>query len=387
MLIHLLIIIKNNLRANLLLMAGMFVIATSLWYAVDYVYAVVVNQQKSLGFDWEHVYYVQAAVLPNESVECDTASRSDDEVTAEYLEFYNRLQHHPAVESACYTLMHFHYIWKNGSGTMSYDTLKTSAMYREVTPSYFTVFRVRGADECSPEELSRRASHTNDFVVTENTACRLLNPDINNMTVKGVELAGRFIHSGVSMREDEPDSVRVASNSIPGFTEHFMQDMQGKLSIGPYYLYDINSYGDMKEAFDIEQGTVNYLNTTYAVILFFVFNIFLGMLGTFWFRTRKNRSEIALRMALGCSRMNVFGYYVLEGILLLVSAAIPAVFVCANMQMADLTVHTLMEPAWGRFLLCFVSAMLLLGIIILLGIYFPARKAMRIEPADALHNE
>ena len=89
MLIHLLIIIKNNLRANLLLMAGMFVIATSLWYAVDYVYAVVVNQQKSLGFDWEHVYYVQAAVLPNESVECDTASRSDDEVTAEYLEFYN----------------------------------------------------------------------------------------------------------------------------------------------------------------------------------------------------------------------------------------------------------------------------------------------------------
>lgn len=31
MLIHLLIIIKNNLRANLLLMAGMFVIATSLW--------------------------------------------------------------------------------------------------------------------------------------------------------------------------------------------------------------------------------------------------------------------------------------------------------------------------------------------------------------------
>lgn len=156
MLIHLLIIIKNNLRANLLLMAGMFVIATSLWYAVDYVYAVVVNQQKSLGFDWEHVYYVQAAVLPDESVERDTASRSDDEVTAEYLEFYNRLQRHPAVESACYTLMHFHYMWKNGSGTMSYDTLKTNAMYREVTPSYFTVFRVRGADECSPEELSRR---------------------------------------------------------------------------------------------------------------------------------------------------------------------------------------------------------------------------------------
>lgn len=51
MLIHILKIIKNNLRANLLLVAGIFVIATSLWYAVDYVYAVAVNGQKSLGFE------------------------------------------------------------------------------------------------------------------------------------------------------------------------------------------------------------------------------------------------------------------------------------------------------------------------------------------------
>lgn len=56
MLIHILKIIKNNLRANLLLVAGIFVIATSLWYAVDYVYAVAVNGQKSLGFEWENVY-------------------------------------------------------------------------------------------------------------------------------------------------------------------------------------------------------------------------------------------------------------------------------------------------------------------------------------------
>ena len=52
MLIHILKIIKNNLRANLLLVAGIFVIATSLWYAVDYVYAVAVNGQKSLD-DWD----------------------------------------------------------------------------------------------------------------------------------------------------------------------------------------------------------------------------------------------------------------------------------------------------------------------------------------------
>lgn len=324
----------------------MFVIATSLWYAVDYVYAVVVNQQKSLGFDWEHVYYVQAAVLPDESVERDTASRSDDEVTAEYLEFYNRLQRHPAVESACYTLMHFHYMWKNGSGTMSYDTLKTNAMYREVTPSYFTVFRVRGADECSPEELSRRASHTNDFVVTENAACQLLNPDLNNVTVKGVELAGRFIHSGVSMREDEPDSVRVAavcenqkyneysnwSRAVyriiqlgqgdfkisygslpyhdifirvkadadrPGFVESFRKEMKKQLRVGNLYLADMRPMGYYRNEHlaDYRSDLYTYL----AIAGFFLANAFLAILGTFWFRTQQRREELAVRLVAGAT--------------------------------------------------------------------------------------
>ena len=432
MLIHLLIIIKNNLRANLLLMAGMFVIATSLWYAVDYVYAVVVNQQKSLGFDWEHVYYVQAAVLPNESVECDTASRSDDEVTAEYLEFYNRLQHHPAVESACYTLMHFHYIWKNGSGTMSYDTLKTSAMYREVTPSYFTVFRVRGADECSPEELSRRASHTNDFVVTENTACRLLNPDINNMTVKGVELAGRFIHSGVSMREDEPDSVRVAAvcenqkyneysnwskavyrivqlgqgdfkisyGSIPyhdifirvkadadrpGFVESFRKEMKKQLRVGNLYLADMRpmSYYRNEHLADYRSDLYTYL----AIAGFFLANAFLAILGTFWFRTQQRREELAVRLVAGATPHNLQTLLMGEGFLLITIAYIPALVVAYNLGISDLVETLPVEWSFTRFLIGGLVTFLLLWAIAAISIWFPARQAMSIQPAEALHGE
>ena len=195
-------------------------------------------------------------------------------------------------------------------------------MYREVTPSYFTVFRVRGADECSPEELSRRASHTNDFVVTENTACRLLNPDINNMTVKGVELAGRFIHSGVSMREDEPDSVRVAAvcenqkyneysnwckavyrivqlgqgdfkisyGSIPyhdifirvkadadrpGFVESFRKEMKKQLRVGNLYLADMRpmSYYRNEHLADYRSDLYTYL----AIAGFFLANAFLAI--------------------------------------------------------------------------------------------------------------
>lgn len=432
MLIHLLIIIKNNLRANLLLMAGMFVIATSLWYAVDYVYAVVVNQQKSLGFDWEHVYYVQAAVLPDESVERDTASRSDDEVTAEYLEFYNRLQRHPAVESACYTLMHFHYMWKNGSGTMSYDTLKTNAMYREVTPSYFTVFRVRGADECSPEELSRRASHTNDFVVTENAACQLLNPDLNNVTVKGVELAGRFIHSGVSMREDEPDSVRVAavcenqkyneysnwSRAVyriiqlgqgdfkisygslpyhdifirvkadadrPGFVESFRKEMKKQLRVGNLYLADMRPMGYYRNEHlaDYRSDLYTYL----AIAGFFLANAFLTILGTFWFRTQQRREELAVRLVAGATPHSLQTLLMGEGFLLITIAYIPALVVAYNLGISDLVETWPVEWSFTRFLIGGLVTFLLLLTIAAISIWFPARQAMSIQPAEALHGE
>ena len=152
----------------------------------------------------------------------------------------------------------------------------------------------------------------------------------------------------------------------------------------------INSYGDMKEAFDIEQGTVNYLNTTYAVILFFVFNIFFGMLGTFWFRTRKNRSEIALRMALGLrSDECIWLVYVLEGILLLVSAAIPAVLCLCEYADGGSYCAYINGTCLGTFFALFCVGHAVVGdnnFARRLSLP-PARKAMRIEPADALHNE
>ena len=432
MLIHLLTIIKNNLRANLLLMAGIFVIATSLWYAVDYVYAVVVNQQKSLGFDWEHVYYVQVAVLPDESAERDTTSRSDDEITAEYLEFYNRLQRHPAVESACYTYMHFHYVWKNSSGTVSRDTLKTSSLYREVNPSYFTVFRVKGADGCSPQELARRASHTNDFVMTENAAHRLLTPDDDNAVIKGMELTGQFIHSGVSMRDGEPDSVRVAvvcekqkyneytnwqraayrivqlgqgdfkigygdvpyhdmfirvktDADRPGFVESFRKEMKKQLRVGNLYLADMRpmSYYRNDHLADYRSDLYTYL----AIAGFFLANAFLAILGTFWFRTQQRREELAIRLVAGATPRSLQALLMGEGFLLITFAYIPALVVAYNLGVSDLVETWPVEWSFTRFLTGGIITYLLLLAIAAVGIWFPARQAMKIQPAEALHGE
>ena len=40
-----------------------------------------------------------------------------------------------------------------------------------------------------------------------------------------------------------------------------------------------------------------------------------------------------------------------------------------------------------RFLLGSLGAWLLIALMVMMGILFPARQAMRIEPAEALHEE
>ena len=163
--------------------------------------------------------------------------------------------------------------------------------------------------------------------------------------------------------------------------------MQPVFDRGIFYLDNIRLYGDMKEAYDIQKGTVNYLNTVYTVAAFFLFNVFLCVFATFWYRTRKRRCEVALRMALGSSRRQVMRYFLLEGLVLLLMAVIPALLIALNIQWADLTVHTLVDVSAVRFVGSFGVALLLMALMIVLGIWYPARRAMQVQPAEALHDE
>lgn len=404
----------NQRHANVWVWAELVVVLVLLWYGIDLVYNYEASARQPKGYDTENVFDIRVDIKP--ALQNDSVLMSH---SAEYWsQIYHLIREYQGVEEVCYYYGTIPYTRKNmyeGYAPHSDSTHVVGCYIRYVSPTYFNVFRLQ------PLHGSFDANHWDE---NEYPMPVLMSETLSDSLFSGHNGVGQTCFNPYFLNSTHPEtnykvmavlpahktdeyeryepfiylpspplthwhylSVRVAPDFVAGFTERFMQDMQGKLSIGPYYLYDISSYADMKEAFDIEQGTVNYLNTTYAVIIFFVFNIFLGMLGTFWFRTRKNRSEIALRMALGCSRVNIFGHYVLEGLLLLVLAAVPAILICINMQMVDITVHTLIDPSFGRFLFCFIWAMLLLGMIIFLGIYFPARKAMRIQPAEALHNE
>ena len=122
-------------------------------------------------------------------------------------------------------------------------------------------------------------------------------------------------------------------------------------------------------------------------MLFLLVNVFLAVIGSFWFRVNRRKEELGLRMAMGSSRTGLLRFTITESLLLLTLAALPALFICGNLMYADLVSASAADERLLRFFEVSLITWLLLAFIIVLGVWYPAQKAARIAPADALRAE
>ena len=76
-----------------------------------------------------------------------------------------------------------------------------------------------------------------------------------------------------------------------------------------------------------------------------------------------------------------------EGLLLLSVAAVPALLIAFNVGIAELVDINKMQFTFERFLIAAVFTWLLMALMIVVGIWYPAYKAMQLQPAEALHDE
>ena len=171
------------------------------------------------------------------------------------------------------------------------------------------------------------------------------------------------------------------------FATRFFRDMTPQLQVASFYLFEVRSYDEQKAERDASEGITPYIRSARLIAIFFSFNVFIGLMGTFWFRTRHRRSEIALRMAMGSSRSRIRSRLLGEGLLLLVLAAIPALIICGNLVMAEAIMTEQADATGLRFVVVSLFTFFLMTLMVIAGIWFPAAQAMRVKPADALHDE
>ncbi|MDR0746051.1 MAG: FtsX-like permease family protein [Mediterranea sp.] len=396
--------IWNERRSNIWLFAELSAVFILLWYVVDYQFTATYVAHESKGYDTHHVYHVSIGINPNLRDEYPAEEWKDS-----YLQLFRQVREYPGVESACYY-----------GGTVPYEegamfqgyTVDSIHRYianiRMVSKEFFQVFKVEIL-QGNPDNWDV-ATYPRPAIASKDLADSLFRerPAIGQPFFDYYAPFRKYTLGGIAPRTKlteydryEPFiyvptedwmltqwapmlSVRVNKDVEEGFADRFTTDMRN-LAIGPFYFSQIKSYDESKAIFDTK--TNNYLRSSLALVSFFVFNVTLGVLGTFWFRTRKRRGEIGLRLALGASRREIFKELLTEGLLILSIAVIPALVVCVNIWLADLTVNVWADPTLSRFLSGAAITLVLMLLTVSAGIWYPAIQATKIQPATALHEE
>ena len=417
---HIIKLIWNQRKSNSWLLGELLLVTVCLWYIVDYLLVVLYTFSAPVGFDLDHTYKFEFNAREEGAEGYLTPGEHPAKAGEDLWEAMERIRRMPGVEEVALSRFGVPYNSMDNYQPLRRDTLSdaVSCRIQFVTPEYFDVYRIGSAISGNPEELKDGIGGMK-VIITRDAAERLFpeksvkdavkqtvytNNNSGTMTIGGISQEVRrseFSKVGARIYINQSEaqvktvsaemlpwmevSVRVKPEADRNFADTFMQEKSDQVEIGNLYLQNIIPLSNIRE--DALRDGKGEMKTRLSILLFLLVNIFLGIVGTFWFRTRQRQGEMGLRMALGATRgqlrMTVLG----EGLVLLTLAFIPAIVICLNIAFANLIDSNLMDNSFLRFTGGMLVTFLLVAGMIIAGIWYPANEAAQLQPADALHYE
>ena len=410
--------IWNERRINLSLVIELMLASIVLWYIVDtmLVYQRAYNQ--SPGFDTDNCYAISYRELmpANKGYLADAVSKKDA-----FSVLLKRLEHHPAVEAVC--LSSFGIPYRGGQASNNFFCSADSSfqgiplLFTQVTPGFFSVFRIQGTNNETGETLSHAFAQlasdemfASDNVITlgqekgkdkqaymnasfsydplfEN-GVRKLHGFVNPIKLAhynkdhAAQLFYQFTNYGVGADL----TVRLKDGLSKDQINQFGKDISGKYRAGNVILTEIQSYDIISAVYNAP--TVALIRNYTFGGGFIVLCIFSCVLGIFWYKTQCRQAEIALHKIVGASSAHVCKRLLSEGVIILTVATIPAIvvdYMIGRWELTEVFNGQYITPL--RFAATVGITYLLMLVMIVVGIGIPAWRAMQIEPAEALHEE
>lgn len=146
----------NEWRTNVWLALEFLVVSVVLWYICDYFYASMRTYFAPLGFEYDHCYELTMYDIPESSPEYRPEYAGDSAQAEARYEILRRLKQMPEIEAAAYSNNARPFNGSNSGFTMGYDSVSGNGLRRFVTPDFPIIYRYRGVNGESPEELARQ---------------------------------------------------------------------------------------------------------------------------------------------------------------------------------------------------------------------------------------
>lgn len=428
------LILKNlwsRRRRNGWLLAELILVAILSWYIFDPVMVVTYERHLPLGYDADRLCMVSVGMLPQEAPGYEPQAADSASLMQTYLNLVDRARQHPDVEQAT-PVLSFVYPGAMGTGTSSFiaegDSVAHTALFIEFLPHthFFETYGFQsGKGSMSAAQLSD-LDYGDYYIMTEdllegmfrthiyrNQRCWKVNgTDTCYTAVKGTVKSCKYLSDKrpvpiVFMPLQNPDirssldNMRIVVRLKEGVRmERFLHDfrpwMLRQLRIGNLYARELQSYDEINAAREFSDSTVLYRRSL-SIALFFLVNLCLGVIGTFWMQTRTRREEVGVMLSYGATPHRIRLLLLGEGTALTTLATFIGCFIYLQYAFSEglNTGSSLMEavtPSWvDNFGLHFFFVSLMVYVILLLvvwiGIYIPAHQISSISPTEALRDE
>lgn len=428
------LILKNlwsRRRRNGWLLAELILVAILSWHIFDPVMVVTYERHLPLGYDADRLCMVSVGMLPHEAPGYEPQAADSASLMQTYLNLVDRARQHPDVEQAT-PVLSFVYPGAMGTGTSSFiaegDSVAHTALFIEFLPHthFFETYGFQsGKGSMSAAQLSD-LDNGDYYIMTEdllegmfrthiyrNQRCWKVNgTDTCYTAVKGTVKSCKYLSDKrpvpiVFMPLQNPDilssldNMRIVVRLKEGVRmERFLHDfrpwMLRQLRIGNLYARELQSYNEINAAREFSDSTVLYRRSL-SIALFFLVNLCLGVIGTFWMQTRTRREEVGVMLSYGATPHRIRLLLLGEGTALTTLATFIGCFIYLQYAFSEglNTGSSLMEavtPSWvDNFGLHFFLVSLMVYVILLLvvwiGIYIPARRISSISPTEALRDE
>jgi putative ABC transport system permease protein len=332
------LILKNlwsRRRRNGWLLAELILVAILSWYIFDPVMVVTYERHLPLGYDADRLCMVTVGMLPQEAPGYEPQAADSASLMQTYLNLVDRARQHPDVEQAT-PVLSFVYPGAMGTGTSSFiaegDSVAHTALFIEFLPHthFFETYGFQsGKGSMSAAQLSD-LDYGDYYIMTEdllegmfrthiyrNQRCWKVNgTDTCYTAVKGTVKSCKYLSDKrpvpiVFMPLQNPDirssldNMRIVVRLKEGVRmERFLHDfrpwMLRQLRIGNLYARELQSYDEINAAREFSDSTVLYRRSL-SIALFFLVNLCLGVIGTFWMQTRTRREEVGVMLSYGAT--------------------------------------------------------------------------------------
>lgn len=416
----------NRKRNNLWILIELLLIFCLVWYMVDYFFVLGYNESLPMNRDITHAWQVNVKLLPQDHPDYVAGESDSTALEDNYARVLDRLSQCERVEAVAvmstYSSPNSGSYMGNGFRNAE-DSLKEAwgqMLYFDPRYDFFRVFDYRSPDNkpvsvgdfdwADPQAMVVGKLVSDELFGGGQGIGRQVVNDYESHVIKGVvgdikrfsylrpqgtfylpmkADAGNIGDMEIAIRSSDayPDAV---------FLRQFKEKMYDELRIGNFYLQSIKSYKQIEEQTAASFGQTGNVRIYSALLLFFLLNILLCVMGTFWFRIRVRHEEVGVRMAMGATSQSILWQFFVEGLCLLAIVTLPALLIEIQFVytgMIDTLGQDEVNPIYLpdrtllRFLLTNCITWVVLACVILMAIWIPAKRASRMVPAEALHYE